>query len=385
MNVPDSSHRFLTDALHLLESAVAPHGIRASTTDLSNYGAVFARDGVMAGAAGKFANNSVVLAGFVRTLETLRLHQGPQGQIPSNVTLLPDGSHRVSFGRLSPKIDAATWYLIGVGWGIRWGLLIASDWFQSVYKTVELLNGLEYNGRHWIYVPQGGNWADEYPIDGYTLYDQVLRSWGLALCAEAFEQPEWLHKAQAIRDTLEPAYALEQHWAATVYPAGKSERFDLAAHTLLSFLFADGPSSAHNWQNLMGEQLKRSTPQLPGAFTPTITSEDPDWPVLQRFHLFGFKNQPYCYHNGGIWYIWLGWAGLALQINQQAELHSLLRQEALRAARALPQWDFPEYLHGLTLQPGGTPHLCFTAAGMIFLFAEPTDYKLLTPEWNRSN
>lgn len=385
MNVSDSRNRFRTDALRLLESAVAPHGIRASTTDLSNYGAVFARDGVMAGAAGKMANNSVVLAGFVRTLETLRLHQGAQGQIPSNVTLLPDGSHHVSFGRLSPKIDAATWYLIGVGWGVRWGLLNASEWFLSVHKTVELLNGLEYNGRHWIYVPQGGNWADEYPIDGYTLYDQVLRSWGLALCAEAFDQPEWLQKAQAIRDTLEPAYALEHHWAATVYPAGRSERFDLAAHTLLSFLFADGPSSAHNWQNLLHEQLTRSTPQLPGAFSPTITPDDPDWPVLQRFHLFGFKNQPHCYHNGGIWFIWLGWAGLALQINRQTELRDRLCQEALRAANVLPQWDFPEYLHGQTLQPGGTPHLCFTAAGMIFLFAQPTDYKLLTPEWNRSN
>lgn len=385
MNASKSWDYFWREALQLLQSAVAPHGIRASTTDLSNYGAVFARDGIMAGAAGKIANDPAVLAGFIRTLETLRMHQGEQGQIPSNVTLLPDGSHRVSFGRLSPKIDAATWYLIGVGWGIRWGLLIASEWFQSVDKTVELLNGLEYNGRHWIYVPQGGNWADEYPIDGYTLYDQVLRSWGLALCAEVFDQPDWLQKAQAIRDTLEPAYALEHHWAATVYPAGKSERFDLAAHTLLSFLFADGPSSAHHWQNLLHKQLAQPSPHLPGAFSPTITPGDPDWPVLQRFHLFGFKNQPNCYHNGGIWYIWLGWAGLALHATNQSDTLALLRSEALRAAADLSEWDFPEYLNGQTHQPGGTPKLCFTATGMIFLNAQPDDYKLLTPEWNRSN
>ena len=28
-------------------------------------------------------------------------------------------------------------------------------------------------------MPTSGNWADEYPIEGYTLYDQVLRLWAL--------------------------------------------------------------------------------------------------------------------------------------------------------------------------------------------------------------
>jgi hypothetical protein len=60
-----------------------------------------------------------------------------------------------------------------------------------------LLDGIEYNGRHLLYVPAGGNWADEYPFDGYILYDQVLRAWGLRLLGTVANEPAWVAKSCA--------------------------------------------------------------------------------------------------------------------------------------------------------------------------------------------
>ena len=63
-------------------------------------------------------------------------------------------------------------------------------------STILLLDALEYNGHDLIYIPQGGNWADEYPYEGYVLYDQILRSWGLRLLGKHFKNVEIkdLHK-----------------------------------------------------------------------------------------------------------------------------------------------------------------------------------------------
>ncbi|MBK7466490.1 MAG: hypothetical protein IPJ43_06555 [Saprospiraceae bacterium] len=49
----------------------------------------------------------------------------------------------------------------------------------AIYKCLNVLEIWEYNSRGLIYTPLGGNWADEYPTSGYTLYDNVLRYWAL--------------------------------------------------------------------------------------------------------------------------------------------------------------------------------------------------------------
>ncbi|NUR33686.1 MAG: fructofuranosidase/invertase, partial [Gemmatimonadaceae bacterium] len=61
-----------------------------------------------------------------------------------------------------------------------------------------LLEGLEYNGRHLLYVPVGGDWADEYVYEGYVLHDQVLRAWALHLVAATYDEPAWRAKAALI-------------------------------------------------------------------------------------------------------------------------------------------------------------------------------------------
>jgi len=165
------------EAVALLRELCGPNGIHASRAATANYRAIFARDAVMAGIAGLMIGDDAITAGLVRTLERLHALQGPEGQVASNFEIREGEEPHVSFGTLAPRFDAATWYLVGIALAARAGAIDPARYRVSVRAVVHLLNALEYNGRHLIYVPAGGNWADEYIYDGYILYDQVLRAW----------------------------------------------------------------------------------------------------------------------------------------------------------------------------------------------------------------
>jgi Alkaline and neutral invertase len=324
----------------------------------------------MAGIAGLMIDDARVADGLVRTLSHLRELQGPEGQIASNYLIEPDGSTRVSFGTLAPRIDSTTWYLIGIALGARAGVVNADAFRDSARSVVRLLDALEYNGRDLIYIPTGGNWADEYIYDGYVLYDQVLRAWALRLLATTYDDGAFATKADridaAVRERFWPnADRVRRYPVAAFSPTVTRDIFDLAACSLLAVarIAPDLTSRTLDW---IGEQFL-SRGALPPAFHPVIAEGDPDWPALRRYHLHGFRNQPHEYHNGGIWPIWLGWLALALaQAERPGELDQLRRVMDTRISR-LDHFAFEEYLHGVTGAPGGVASMAYSATGIVFL------------------
>jgi hypothetical protein len=356
-------------ALRLLGDLVSPHGIHASLAHTANYRAVFARDAVMAGVAGLLAGEERVAAGLLRTLRHLRDLQGREGQVASNYEV-GEGAPRVSFGTLAPRLDAATWYLVGVALGARAGLLDVREFAASAGAVVRLLDALEYNGRHLVYVPAGGNWADEYVYEGYILYDQVLRAWALRLLGGVCDEPAWPAKADHIERRIDESYWPDDREArgyplAAHSPVRRGEMFDLAACSLLALsgLVPVRADAALDW--IARHYLDRGA--LPPAFAPVIDEGHPDWPALRRYHLHGFRNEPHEYHNGGVWPVWLGWLALALaQGERPAELERLRLLVGERLG-AIADFGFEEYLHGLTGAPGGTPQMGYTATGIVFL------------------
>ena len=106
---------------------------------------------------------------------------------------------------------------------------------------------------------------------------------------------------------------------------------------------------------------------LPPAFYPAITENDAEWSTLSKYHLFDFKNQPHHYHNGGIWWIWLGWLAVTLSVFGKKEALDQLAQNAFCYLDSAQQFKFEEYLSADELLPCGTEKLCYTATGIIFL------------------
>lgn len=381
-------------AVTLLRSLSVPDGILASASHDANYASVFTRDAVMAGIAGLLIEDEVISNGLVRTLGLLRDLQGPEGQVASNYRPGPHPSASVSFGTLVPRVDAATWYLIGVALAARAGALDPAPFRDSVRSAVHLLASLEYNGRHLVFIPPGGNWADEYVYEGYILYDQVLRAWGLRLLASTYDEPAWGDKAGLIERAIEINYwptakgdsntggfyspiirslidPNRGHPVAS-FSAGRSwDIFDLAACVLLCVSGVAPALGSASLEWIAERFLARS--ELPPAFHPVIDELHPDWPTLSKYFLFEFRNRPHEYHNGGIWPIWLGWLARALvQKNRHADLDRLRSIVATRI-EARSDFLFHEYLHGTTGKPSGTSHMAYSATGLILLHAASYD------------
>ena len=357
-------------AATLLRALSSPAGIHASLSGTANYRAVFARDGVMAGVAGLLLGDPAVTAGLVRTLERLRDLQGAEGQIASNYEVREHAPPQVSFGTVVPRIDSATWYLVGVAVAARAGVLDAAAYEGSVRAVVRLLDALEYNGRDLVYVPAGGNWADEYLTEGYILYDQVLRAWGLRLLGTTYGEPAWTAKAARIGERIAERFwpaggAARRYPIASFTPIAVRDVYDLAAAALLGVSGVAADVGDRALAYAADAFLARDV--LPPAFSPVIDEGDPDWPALRRYHLYAFRNRPHEYHNGGVWPIWLGW--LALALARTGRTGDLARLRALVAERlgAHPRYAFEEYLHGLTSAPGGTAGMAYSATGLVFL------------------
>ena len=360
----------LAPALALLAAMRGPHGIHASLTETANYRAIFARDAIMAGIAGLLLGDEHLIEGLDWTLEHLADLQGPEGQVASNFEFRGSGPPKVSFGTLAPRLDAACWFLVGVGLGARVGAIDPAPLRDAVARVVHLLDGIEYNGRHLLYVPTGGDWADEWIYEGYILHDQVLRAWGLRLVGETYGQRAWRDKAARIAEAIDAAYwpedAVERdHPIAAFTPARRFDMFDLAACSLLgvSGLLPARADAALAW--IARTFLDQGA--LPPAFAPVIDESHVDWPALVRYQLHGFRNRPHEYHNGGIWPIWLGWLALAQARAGRSDDLSRLRELANAAMGSSADFRFAEYLHGQSGEPGGTERMAYTATGVVFL------------------
>ena len=372
------------DPRALLRSLCGPHGIRASLSSSANYGAVFTRDAVMAGIAGLLLDDSTVSTALARTLEHLRDLQGREGQIASNYEVTGSGSPRVSFGSLVPRLDAPLWYLVGIGAAARAGALDPAPFRDSVRAVVRMLDALEYNGKHLLYVPVGGDWADEWIYEGYILHEQVLRAWALRYVGAAYGEPSWRTKAGDIEAAIERHFwtpdAIRRGYPLAAFtPARTHDMFDLATISLLAVSGLAPTIADTALTSIAKRYLARA--ELPPVFHPVIDEEHPEWPALQRYHLHGFRNRPHEYHNGGIWPIWLGWLGLALgRLGRVAELEHLRGALAARL-RAAGRYEFEEYLHGITGVPGGIAQMAYSATGLLMLQAagSPERLTLLAP------
>lgn len=384
----------LVETAHqVLHRACTPYGIVASVGGEDNYTRVWSRDAVIAGLAGYWAADAKVLQALEQSVLTLLAAQKPQGQLPSNVAVAANGTQAaVSYGTMSARIDAICWWVIGAA-AVAPHTTAArrQQLYVGVAKALDLLEALEYNGRGLVYVPMGGNWADEYLTHAYTLYDQLLRAKALQQAAVVWNIDEWQQKAQQVYAVLQTNYYQPQHtahhpyryrpaasdahlqlpdlpyWLCSITPAGYDTRFDLFANALALLSPIAQPQPAATALAYM-QQLAQQHNGLIPTFYPIIYPHHPEeWAALQAHHLYQFKNQPGCFHNGGIWAMTMGWAGIAAARHQQPQWAQQWLQHLATHLQHPTGYVLYEYISSVDYQAGGVPNLSFSAAGVIML------------------
>lgn len=383
-------------AFDLLVKCVSPEGLLASPAARENYARIWSRDAIMAGIAGGIlGGNGQIYKALHLSLRTLYQHQLVTGAIPSNAGF-ENGAHRVSYGSLAGRVDATTWWTIGAALAaLHGGPSIAEEFFPGVKKAFAVLEAWEFNGKGLVYVPLGGNWADEYVVQGYTLYDQLLRLWALEAAAKVWDIELWHRQAVALRQLLVLNFLPEKptsgnlpdyyHFTAAeglmeadlpyfpcaLAPNGYDMRWDMAANALAMLLKIGNSAFYEKIASYLSNLAEKLGHWMLPAFYPVILPASPDWPLLTHNYRYRFKNEPYHFHNGGAWPIFLGWLGLALHQVGYANYTTAIETDLhLQFQKEQPApYTFYEYWDIRHLNPGGIPGLAYSASGALLLAA----------------
>jgi hypothetical protein len=379
-------------SLALIKRCRTPAGFVASPIDVDNYARIWTRDGVITGLAALISGEKELVKAFDDTLSTIAMNQGKHGEIPSNVSV--DGKE-ASYGHLAGRVDAALWYVIGVCALLNHTKRSSQNvrFLLSVERALYLAECWEYNDRGFLYTPISGNWADAYVQQGYVLSDLLLYEMALRSAGQVFMNKEWQKEAVVLRRMLEVNYwpretfvedplvyhsfayreqvkrGEPQHWLPAFSPVGYVSYFDGMAHALaLITNLGDIEQQQQAAMYVHGLEAQIGNGLLP-AFWPVIKPGDPQWAALEAHHLSEqIKNQPYQYHNGGLWSMLTGLYAVGLAQHQQKE-RAIQLLSAMNAAntqgREDRQWEFAEYHHGQTYAPMGTHYQAWNAAATI--------------------
>ncbi len=384
MNLSESIYK---DAVGLLEALSTENGIQASLLEADNYKRVWARDSIIAGIAGLLVSSPTIIEGFRQTLITLAQNQHERGMIPSNVGTLSDGKYDVSMGSLVGRVDANCWFIIG-------SILYKNEtndqgtWTilePAIRKCREFLSCIEFNGKGWLYTPYTGNWADEYPIHGYTLYDNTLRLWAERLWKQLghpsmdifsiesknvtnfypseTDYPDLYHKV-AYRKALENH---PKHFCSFILPGHYDQRFDMAGNAMGLLLYSLDKERKENYSQFIQSYFEQNGNVLIPAFYPVIHRNDVEWNQIAYNYSYDFKNEPHHFHNGGIWPIWLGWFSMGLAQQGLHEWNHQLIREFIELIQK-SKWSFNEYIDSKAYQLKGKTKMAFSASGIVFMY-----------------
>lgn len=382
-------------SIELLHRCSSSEGFLASAENITNYKRVWARDGVICGLAALASGNNQLIATFKNTLETLAKHQHLNGTIPSNV-MVSEEDTEVSYGGLAGRVDAVSWFVIGV---CQYAFYKNDAAFVTQYETQiqkcwQLLEAWEFNNKHLMYVPLSGNWADEYITDGYVLYDQLLRIWALRCYNHFVKQESITSKIEKITTQIEINFTPESvgekyheraynqlefqdYMPCSFSPSGYKIQFDAFANSM-ALLLNIGSDSFQKKTIKYAEKLAMMQPmQLIPAFWPPISEVDSDWNLLKNNCKYEFRNFPYEFHNGGSWSMVNGFFGLALFSKDKQEA-TIVVLDAINRANAQSDFSFYENFNTKTTDPNGVPFCAWSAAAAIFLHQIVHDnFKLL--------
>lgn len=391
----ENIHECYQKSLDLLKKLSTEKGFLASIDDSQNYKRVWARDGVITGLTSLMTNNRYLIKTLKKLLYLLKKHQDKTGRIPSNIDL---EEKDVSYGTLVGKIDATLWYIIGVSkYYFKTNDEEFIDEFKpSLKKCFFYLKSIELNGKGLLYVPTGGDWADEYITHGYVLFDQLLylqaiREYEKILKKTNNErlQNQFLEKKNKLTKLIITNYfpkkqkrnelsvynrtlyekilnEFNEDYALSYFSSdGFSRHLDSFANVLILNIGLGIFKEEKIVENFLKKKLKSQRIKILPAFWPPVTPKEKYlWKILRMNSLFEFKNKPHYYHNGGLWPIIQGFfiSGLKDKKKKMFYLKNF--------ARVLKNdnYEFCEFYESLNYTPQGIKNMAYTASGYLIAY-----------------
>lgn len=387
----------LEKAIQLLLTNRTEHGFLASTPTPKAtkkwYDRIFGRDGAICAIAAFTTTNEELHTYAMNTLDTLSKFQTELGQIPNSIS--PNHpSNKVEFWYLG-CIDATLWWALAILWGdqLQPHLRIADKEHDNLVRALTWLRCQDQNNCGLLEQLEASDWADVMPRAGNVLctnalyigilskYAEYLEHSGLERqgissvykrAFEAFDLLFWIdidEEDEVHEEEFNPKWHFLRRWIGAqvhwlpyyaeyvgYYTLG--HRCDVLANSLAILLDVALPKRQHQIiEYMLKASINRPFP-CRALYPPILPGDDDYRPYLNR----RAQNFPWQYHNGGIWpFIGGFWIAALEKCKYSTDEDVRLLEEAV----TLNEYEFNEYLHGLTGVPMGMPHQSWSAAGIL--------------------
>ncbi len=365
-------------AIALLRRNLSPRGILAATPGARararGYAAVFGRDAAVCAIGMVLSGDALLEREAAAGLVTLANHQAANGQIPKFVDT---ERAETDFWYLG-CIDATLWWLIAIAFldrrrphrGLRRRLV------RRIDNAVRWLECQEHQGFFLLQQNEASDWADIMPRSGFVLYTNAL--WHLV--KRLYRLPRRAETHASFNALFHPFSAkLAEYRRARLlvrYVTSKARHRELyLSFVNFSFFGEEGDVFGNLLAILCGLADLHATRRTLGALsragvdapypvrTVCVPIEDDDFlwrPYMSRHR----QNLPHQYHNGGIWpFIGGFWVSALAAAGMRTKARTALAN--LARANALADWQFNEWLHGLTFAPRGMPGQSWNAAAFL--------------------
>ncbi|MFC2048850.1 NAD(P)-dependent oxidoreductase, partial [Elusimicrobiota bacterium] len=366
-------------AVSVIRQTLSEKGFRASSEDRDNYRNVFTRDAMWIGIAGILIGEIDLIEGLETTLNTIKDNQREDGMLPSSIT---PGGEAVYGRENTTRIDASLLYPIGVWqyYKATGDRVFLKKHIGAIEKALSNLSQKFGNtSNDLIYIPQAGDWADEYIQKGFVLYDEVLWFTALGDLAELLELTgdnekalEYAGKARRVKDQIRENFWSEDGYFIHFFDSSDKATLDNPSDSFDAFGNALAMLSGISTDKQVDSQA---------AYIKSVRAEDTGLvpahlPILEDaaldntdLWLYSFKNMAGHYHNGGVWAWYSGILAAALAEKGKTTLASSIKESISEVnARVKDGKSYYEYHSNVKDEesvPSGTAYLGVSAAAQI--------------------
>ena len=339
----------------VLDRCSTPGGLFASPY---YYNAVYARDALISSLGGLISGEERFIRQWLKSMDTLMDRQSPTGQLPNNVdTFVPSRPRLVAFG----AADASLWFVLMLAYAERL-IGIHPEFHQAAAHGLFWLRYQDAHEEGLIEQQEATDWMDLICCRGHVLYTNVLYFACLELRGD-------IRRAHLVREAIngflwssELGYFRPWSWKQEY-----GDWFDTAANMFaIAFGLADQDQSARILDYVFEHRLDEPFPVR--VIHPPIQPGTEHWRnYYETEHSLNMPNQ---YHNGGIW-PWVG--GLYVAALVRAGHLERARETLFKLALADKQgiereWEFNEWLHGISGEPRGSGDQCWSAGMYMYAY-----------------
>lgn len=377
---------FREEAWSVLAGSAKSFGFVATAQNTDNYARLWSRDSAIASLAVLVHQREAMYPTVKQSVKNLLEAVGEGGVFPSNVSFDENGFRTgQSYGGPVGRTDSPFWWAITA---LSYLEITNDDELKpEVVEAIALIEqraeAWEFNNKHLMYAPASSNWADEYPVEGYILLNNVLRYWMLKKAGRVLSIEKYDEKAALVMGAVKFHFFGEPAAVDKVFTAAQEEKLDTLKggdRILMSFT----PGSLLNHIDTLGwslsmllgmtsesttkKMMERLRGELGGTLAPAhwpIIDEDHVlWTAIQSNYAYNFKNYPGHFHNGGVWGLTQGFMAAAMNAVAEGD-HAYMASYEGMLEKSMEAHPFAEYYSYPSLEPGGVKNLCFSAGAYL--------------------